>query len=161
MHTKDEAGDANGGMAAKIGVNGTEPNPPFRDRIPATMEYIRRFALQSASVAESWPTESLTVYKRRIYDTLHHISRMELGPREMIITMIWPNTAWASAWKTLAETPVTGETKAAWYKVINDILPTNERLHRIRIALTDRCRHCDKEDTFQHRLMKCGEGELI
>jgi hypothetical protein len=51
--------------------------------------------------------------------------------------------------------------KAAWYKVINDILPTNERLHRICISSTDRCRHCDKQDTLQHRLTECGEGELI
>jgi hypothetical protein len=61
----------------------------------------------------------------------------------------------------LAETPVTGEKKAAWYKTIKDILPTNERLHRIRIAPTDRCHHCDKEDTLQHRLIECGAGELI
>jgi hypothetical protein len=98
------------------------------------MEYLRRFAVHPAYVAESGPTESLTVYKRRVYDKLHHISRMELGPREMIITTIWPNTAWTLVWKNLAETPVTGETKEAWYKAINDIQPTNEKLHRIRRA---------------------------
>ena len=31
-------------------------------------------------------------------------------------------------WKNLAVTPVPGEIKAVWYKVINDILLTNERL---------------------------------
>jgi hypothetical protein len=136
-------------------------NPPFRDRIPATMEYLRRFAVDSAYVVERGPMESMKVYKRRVYDTLHHISRMEMGPREIRSTTIWQNTAWPTVWKNLAETPVNGETKAAWYKVINDIIPTNERLHRIRIAPTDRCRHCDKKDTLQHRLTECGEGELI
>jgi hypothetical protein len=64
-------------------------------------------------------------------------------------------------WKNLAETPVPGEIKAAWYKVINDILPTNERLQRIRVAPTDRCRHCEKQDTLLHWLTECGEGEQI
>ena len=44
---------------------------------------------------------------------------------------------------------------------IPDILPTNERLHRIRIAPTYKCRHCDGQDTILHRLTECGEGERI
>jgi hypothetical protein len=77
----------------------------------------------------------------------------------MKIITIWPNTDWSSVWKNLAETPVPGEIKAAWYKVINDILLTNKRLQKIRIAPTDRCRHCDKQDTLLSRLTGWGEGE--
>ena len=117
------------------------------------MGYLRRFAVDSAYVAERGPTESTKAYKQRIYDTLHYINRTETGPREMGIITMWPNTDWSSVWKNLAETPVPGEIKAAWYKVINDILPTNERLQRIHIAPTDRCRHCDKQDTLLHRLI--------
>jgi hypothetical protein len=98
------------------------------------MEHLRRFAVNSDYVAERGPTDSMKVYKRRVYDALHHISRMEMCTRDIRIAMIWPNTAWPTVWKNLAETPVTGETKVAWYKVINDILPKNERLYRIRIA---------------------------
>ena len=104
----------------KWGLTGLGQNPPFRDRIPATMVYLRRFAVDSAYVAERGPTESMKVYKRRVYDTPHHISKMEMGPRGMRITTIWPNTAWPTVWKNLAETPVTGETKASWYKVIHE-----------------------------------------
>ena len=32
------------------------------------------------------------------------------------------------------EKPVSGEKKVTWYKVINDILPTNDRLYKIRIT---------------------------
>jgi hypothetical protein len=79
----------------------------------------------------------------------------------MRVTTIWPTTDWSSVWKNLVETPVSGETKAAWYKVVNDILPTKERLHRTRVALTDMCRHCDRQDTLLHRLTECGEVELM
>ena len=104
------------------------------------MGYLRRFAVDSAYVAERGPTESTKAYKQRIYDTLHYFNRMETGPQEMRIITMWPNTDWSSVWKNLAETPVPGEIKAAWYKVINDILPTNERLQIIRITPTDRRR---------------------
>jgi hypothetical protein len=97
----------------KLGLTGMSRNTQFRDRILATMEYLRRFAVDSASLAERGPTESKTVYKHRVYDTMHQISMMELGPREMRITILRPNTAWPSVWKNLAETPVTEETKAA------------------------------------------------
>jgi len=77
------------------------------------MDYLKRFAVNSAYVAEIGPTGSMKVYKRRVYDTLHHISRMKIGTREMRVTTTWPTTDWPSVWKNLAETPVTGETRAA------------------------------------------------
>jgi len=143
------------------GLTGLSHNHPYRDGIPAKMGYLRRFAVDSACVAERGPTESTKAYKQHIYDTLHYISRMETRLREMRIITIWPNTDWSSVWINLAETPVPGEIKATWYKVINDILPTNERLQKIRIAPTDRCRHCDKQDTLLHGLTEYGEGEQI
>jgi hypothetical protein len=81
---------------------------------------------------------------------------MDITPREVRDVTVWPTTDWSLVWKNLAETPVIGETKAAWYKVIKDILPTNEKLHRIRIAPTDRCRHCNRKETLLHRLTECG-----
>jgi hypothetical protein len=143
------------------GLTGLSHNPPYRDGIPATISCLQRFAVDSAYVTEIGPTDSTNAYKQRVYDTLHYISRMETGPREMRIITIWPITDWSSVWKILAETPVPGEIMAAWYKVTNDIISTNEWLQIIRIAPTDRCRHCDKKDTLLYRLTDCGEGELI
>ena len=74
---------------------------------------------------------------------------------------LWPQTAWPRVWKNLGEEPVPETTKAAWYKVIHDILPTNVRLSRIRMIPTDACRKCDRTDTLSHRLIECGEGEQI
>ena len=136
------------------GLNVKGVNPPFRDAIPANLEYLRRFAMDSAYVDEQGLMESKRAYKRRLY----HISRGETGIQDMRITKIWPNTDWNTVWKNLHYTPIPGGTKAAWYKVINDILPTNERVHEIRMSPTDTCSNCGMHDTLQHRLTECGEG---
>ena len=148
-HTKDETGDSNSRMAATVGLMGLSQNPPYRDRILATMDYLRHFAVDSVYVAETGPTEFMTAYKRRVYDTLHLMCWMEIGPRQTRVSTMWPTADWFLVWKNLAETPVTGVTKAVWYKVINNILPTKERIHRIRITprvgaatVTDRTHSC-------------------
>jgi len=110
-------------------------------------------------VTQQGSTESQTTYKRRLYDTVHYMCRAATESKEMRIASLWPQTAWPTVWKNLGEAPVPGATKAAWYKVVHDILPTNERLFRIRMVLTDACRKCDRTDTLSHRLIGCGEGE--
>ena len=42
--------------------------------------------------------------------------------------------------------------------MIHDVIPTNERLHCIRMSSTDGCNVCDRKDTLSHRLTECGEG---
>ena len=41
-----------------------------------------------------------------------------------------------------------------------DIIPTKESLHKIRIALDDKCRLGGDTDTLRHRLTVCREGRL-
>jgi len=81
--------------------------------------------------------------------------------KEIRITNLWPQTAWLTVWKTLGEAPVPGAAKAAWYKVIHDILPTELRLFRVRMVPTDACRKFDRTDTLSHHLIERGEGEHI
>jgi len=136
-------------------------NPPFRDIIPENLEYLRRFAMDSAYVDEQGLMESKRAYKRRLYNTLYHISRCETGIHDMHITKIWPNTDWNTVWKNIHCTLVPGRTKAAWYKVIHNIIPTNVRLNKIRMSPTDKCSDCGMLDTLQHRLIERGEGPQI
>jgi hypothetical protein len=136
-------------------------NPPFRDRIPARLDYLRRFVVDSAYNPPLGPTESKRAYKRRVYNTLHHISIMVSGLQELRITKLWPHTDWNTVWTSIHCAPVPGGTKAAWFKVVHDILPTNVRLHNIRISPTHKCSHCGRLDTVLHRLTECGEGPEI
>jgi hypothetical protein len=140
------------------GLNVKGVNPPFRDGIPENLEYLRRFAMDSAYMDEQGLMESKRAYKRRLYNTLDNISRGETALQDVRITKVWRNTEWKTVWKNIHCTPVPGGTKAVWYKVIHDILPTNVRLHKIRISPTDKCILCGMQDTLQHCLIKCGEG---
>jgi len=135
------------------GLNVKGVNPPFRDVIPENFKYLRRFAMDSAYVDEQGPMESKRAYKRRVYNTLYHISRVETRTQDMRITNIWPNTDWNTVWKNIHCTPVPGGTKFVWYKVTPDIIPTNVRLHKIRISPTDKCNNCGMHDMIQHRLI--------
>ena len=143
------------------GLNVKGVNPPFRDVIPENLYYLQRFAMESAYVDEQWLMESMRAYKRGLYNTLYHISRGETGIQDMRITKISPNTDWNTVWKNVHYTPVPGETEAAWYKVIHDILPTNVCLYKIQISPTDKCSNCGIHDTLQHCLIECGEGPQI
>ena len=79
----------------------------------------------------------------------------------MRITKIWPNTNWNAVWKNIHDTPVPEGTKVAWYKVIHDILPTNDHLYKIRTSPTDKCSNCGMHDIVRQRLIECGEGPQI
>ena len=143
------------------GLNVKGANPLLRDIIPENLEYLRRFAMYSAYVDEQGFMESKRTYKRRAYNTLCHISRSETGIQDMRISKIWPSTDWNTVWKNIPCNPVPGGTKASWYKVTHDIIPTIVRLHKLRISPTDKCNNCGMHDTLQHRLIECGKGPQI
>ena len=47
-----------------------------------------------------------------------------------------------------------------WYRAIHEVLPTNERLHGMKMSPTESCKKCGK-DTLIHRLTECGEGHFM
>jgi len=79
-------------------------------------------------------------------------------PPSMRIERLWPTIEWPRIWKNLWTAPVTDSTKTTWYKIIHDIVPTKERLHKIRIVPTENCGLCDRKGTLLHRLAECGDG---
>jgi len=117
--------------------------------------------MDAAYVPLQGSSESLQTYKRRIYDTLHTMLRAETGTKDMRITRLWPNTDWSTVWKNVGEAPVSGTNEAEWYKIIHDVLPTNVRLHKIRMVPTVGCANCATADRVEHRLIECGEGKII
>jgi len=72
----------------------------------------------------------------------------ETKPPNMRIERFWPTIEWARIWMNLWTVPVTDLTKTVWYKIINDIVPTKERLHKIRIAPTENCRLCGRRTPY-------------
>jgi len=93
-----------------------------------------------------------------MYDTKVILTNTVTKPTSMRIEQLWPTIDWPRIWKNLWTAPATDSTKTTWYKIIHDIVPTKERLHKIRIAPTEYCRLCDRKDTLLHRLAECGDG---
>ena len=75
----------------------------------------------------------------------------------MRIERLWPDTDWVSVWKNLWTAPRPESIIASWYRIIHDIIPTQEILHKI-IAPTDLCSACSEKDTLRHHILECGAG---
>jgi len=73
----------------------------------------------------------------------------------------WPHIKRTRVWENLNAAPVLKSTRIVWFRVIHDLIPTNERLQRIRMVQTDICRKCSMKDTLEHRITACGDGRDI
>jgi len=67
-------------------------------------------------------------YKAPIYTTLRALSIAMTPTQGIRINKLWPHADWKVIWKNLVETPTSEDDIAIWYKVINDTIPTSERL---------------------------------
>jgi hypothetical protein len=105
--------------------------------------------------------ESPRMYKRRVYETMLYYAQCRTGPRTLRVEAKWPDVTWAQVWTNLCGAPVSDNIRMHWYKVIHELQPTNERLHKINISPTDACPNCHKTDTLMHRITECGEGAVI
>jgi len=106
-------------------------NPPQISRIPKTLEYLRIYAQEMAYINPPRDNESPKAFRQRIYQTLRTMSLAEKEPRAMRITQIHPTTEWTKIWDNLQCMWAPESIKSTWYKVIHDILSTNERLRAI------------------------------
>ena len=138
-------------LGARIG------NPPYPLGISGKLQYLRTFARDSAYIPGQGETESKRAYKLRIYETLRALSIAETPQQKMRVETIWPNADWRQIWDKLMQATTSEADKAEWYKVVHDVIPTNERLHRIKITSTALCGDCGTRDTLLHRLTECGE----
>jgi hypothetical protein len=137
------------------------PNPPNPGSIPTSQLYLRVYIREAAYVPTQKSQESNDMYKKRTYQTLKTIDEVARNITEMRIYKLNPKTEWRRVWTNLQSTPGNNSEKMQWYKIIHDIIPTNERLHRIGLASTDLCAACGQTDTLEHRLTTCGEAPVM
>ena len=78
-------------------------------------------------------------FNRRVYNTLRSMSTAENNPQEMRIMQFQPAIDWSLVWGNLHNVRLSDGNRSAWYMVIHDIIPTNAKLHRIRLMDTDKC----------------------
>ena len=89
------------------------------------------------------------------------MSTAETKRREVCIMQLQSAIDWSLMWGNLHNVILSGGARSAWYLVIHDTIPTNMRLHRIRLKGTEKCTQCGRRDTVLHRLTECGLRQEI
>ena len=105
--------------------------------------------------------EQPRILRRRVYWTLRGMTEAGNPPRVMCIMQLHPSADWERILTNLHACWTTKAVNIDWYVMIQDILSTNERLHKIRLVDSPLCGHCGEPDTVQHRVTPCGEGARI
>ena len=114
-----------------------------------------------ANIAPPGNDETLRTFKLRIYNNLHTVASAMRESREIRIKQLHPDTQWTQVWKNLLTAWVSEKIASMWYIVVHDMVPTNERLHVIRLMESDPCRHCGRLDTLVNRLTECNKRTTI
>ena len=100
-------------------------------------------------------------FRRRIYASLHGMALALKGAQDVRIMTQHPNSPFSKVWGNLHAVWSSEELKAAWFMVIHDLIPTNDRLAKIQRSTTKNCQHCGRVDTPINRLIECSEGADI
>ena len=136
-------------------------NPPHRGGIPVALDYLRRILIEYAYATSHDRTETQRTNKRRLYNTIHTMMRRETGNQDIRIVRQRPDIQWKAVWRNLHNAPVPEKYNSEWYKAIHDILSTQDRLHKIRLVPTNKCRNCQEPDTMAHRIITCGNAREV
>jgi hypothetical protein len=89
----------------------TNHNPPQIQWIPAEMDYLRHFTMDTAYILTHQELESRAKYKRRIYATMVLLLRETTTLPAMRVIRLWPRTDWNLVWTNLPETPAPEDVK--------------------------------------------------
>jgi len=161
--TKREEELCNSDLAPGVEPGGTQGEPPSHrtdtDDVRVSIPICTGHGLHSIPLPGN--DEALRTFKLRVYNTVGTMAAATRESREMRIKLLHPDTQWMQVWKNLHTAWVSEEIASMWYIVVHDIVPTNERLHFIRLVESDRCRHCGRRDALVHRLTECNEGKAI
>ena len=65
------------------------------------------------------------------------------------------HVCWDNVWKNISHSSLSTKVRSEWYKAVHDLIPTNQRLHRINMVNGGNCKICGKLDSLQHRLTEC------
>jgi len=131
-------------------------NPPHKANSP-TLEYLRTYVQEMVYI----DPYNLGELPGTVYWKLRWMPEADNPPRVMRIMQLHPSADWERICTNLHECWTTEAVKINRYVVIQDILPTNKRLHKIRLVDSPRCGLCGEPDTVQHRVTACGDGARI
>jgi hypothetical protein len=68
---------------------------------------------------------------------------------------------WEQTWRNIASPFLPATVCSEWYRVVHDIVPTNDRMHKIGLMDTDLCTTSRTTDTLEHKLTRCNISKTI
>lgn len=137
-------------MAERWPPNDPGAGPRIPDSVPHYKAYHR--CRPAVPLQLQGPIDARAVH-RGLYDQLIAADPPPL-PRAHRLTD--RRVDWPAAWRNISRSWHGSATRTAWYLVVHDLVPTNERLHKCKPTISDRCARCGAQDTLGHRLVSCG-----
>ena len=134
-------------------------NPPAANRHLKKLEHLQNYVVDMAYMSTTDLTGSCKIIKKSMYATLHHIATNG-NPMQMRIIRHNPGIAWQRVWSNLHNSGLPPDITSMWYKAINDILPTHNRLVTIHLVPDNKCPRCQNPDSILHRIVECNDGTL-
>jgi hypothetical protein len=89
-NTTQNTGINDGGLVTKMETLNNKPQPTTNQRIPAEMDYLRHFAMDTAYIPTQQELESHAKYKSRIYATVVLLLREMTTLPAMRVIWLWP-----------------------------------------------------------------------
>lgn len=113
--------------------------------IDASLDYVRKYYVEWSYIQLS----AQHISTRIIYD---HITRHHL-PNP--IETKYPEKNWINIWNNINNITLPTRVSAIWYDVVNETIPTAQRLHKINLRPTAHCDKCHLVETLPHIIL-CG-----
>lgn len=94
--------------------------------------------------------------RRIVLPTKKLMDRWRGETRQNPIEQLSPRISWKTVWINVSLPIHSMAVASTWYRVVNNLIPTNDRLHRIGLCDTNTCSRCTLVDTLQHRFTCSG-----
>ena len=136
-------------------------NPPQWVPLPKEIEYLRIYFQELAYIGPKKAEDKDDTYKQNVYKTLYSAKFHINVTLPIRVQEKHPHSNWTTIWKNINKLFLPTITRTTWYMVVHDIVPTNERLHKIKLHDTGECKDCRKKDTILHRYTECARAQGI
>lgn len=139
-------------------LNKRSPNPPNAAAYHIGIEHVRSYALEMAYIPPLRPNDTPRLWRKSIFWVLHTMVVAASPVRPLRIVTMHPHYDWSRIWQNLHSAWIPAAFRSTWYTVLQDKLPTNNRLNRIVLFDSDRRNFCGQTDSLFHCILECGTG---
>jgi hypothetical protein len=141
-------GIGTGVLDPEMELRHTPSQSPERSRLPPGLLHLRAYATDMAYVPQPKPDDTIKNIRTRLNRALHTMVSAASPARSCRVETLHPNFDWHRIWSKLHAAWIPDTVRSLCYMAIHDILPTNERLHRIALADSAHRTHCGQSTRY-------------